>query len=74
MPGQNIKNYYFNRFDARLSQRDNFDITLSSDYDGYDSEVVFSTKLIGEDNGNVLPVNIDLNSVFQVKMILLRRG
>ena len=62
MPGQNIKNYYFNRFDARLSQRDNFDITLSSDYDGYDSEVVFSTKLIGEDNGNVLPVNIDLNS------------
>jgi len=62
MSGQNIKNYYFNRFDARLSQIGNFDITLSSDYAGYDSEVVYSTKLIGEDNGNLLPVNIDLNS------------
>ncbi len=41
MPGQNIKNYYFNRFDAKLSNIDDFDITLSSDIDGYNSEVVF---------------------------------
>lgn len=62
MSGQNIKNYYFNRLDARLSQKDNFDITLSSNYEGFDSEVVYSKKLIGEDDGNLLPVNIDLNS------------
>ena len=62
MPGQNIKNYYFNRFDAKLSNIDDFDITLSSDIDGYNSEVVFSPNLIGENNGNVLPINIDLNS------------
>lgn len=62
MPGQNIKNYYFNRFDAKLSNIDDFDITLSSDIDGYNSEVVFSPNLIGENNGNILPINIDLNS------------
>ena len=62
MSGQNIKNYYFNRFDARLSEIGNYDITLSSNYDGYDSEIVYSTKLIGEEDGNRLPVNIDFNS------------
>jgi hypothetical protein len=62
MSGQNIKNYYFNRFDAKLSEIGNYDITLSSNYDGYDSEVVYSTKLIGENDGNRLPVNIDFNS------------
>jgi len=74
MPGQNIKNYYFNRYDVRLSQKDNFDITLSSDYNGYDSEVVYSNKLIGEDNGNILPVNIDLNSVFSNQKLNLSWG
>lgn len=63
MPGQNIKNYYFNRFDAKLSEIGNYDITLSSNYDGYDSEVVYSTSLINEDDGNKLPVNIDFNSI-----------
>ena len=62
MLGQNINNYYFNKLDAKLSDINNNDITLSSDKSGYDSEVVFSTELIGENNGNVLPINIDLNS------------
>ena len=63
MLGQNIKNYYFNRSDIRLSNIGNYDITLSSDNLKYNSEVVFSKKLIGEEDGNVLPINIDLNSV-----------
>ena len=37
------------------------------DNDGYDSEVVFSTKLIGDNNGNILPINIDLNSIYLIK-------
>ena len=63
MSGQNINNYYFNRFRAKLYQGGNYDITLSSNYGGFDSEVVYSTKLIGEDDGNRLPINIDLNSI-----------
>ena len=47
MPGQNINNYYFNKLDAKLSEHGYFDITLSSDKDGYDTEVVFSDKIIG---------------------------
>ena len=62
MPGQNINNYNFNKLDARLSEQKYFDITLSSDKDGYDSEVIFSKKVIGEDNSTLLPINIDLNS------------
>lgn len=62
MLGQNINNYYFNKLDVKLSDINNNDITLSSDKNGYDSEVVFSTGLIGENNGNLLPINIDLNS------------
>jgi len=62
MPGQNINNYNFNKLDAKLSEQKYFDITLSSDKEGYDSESIFSKKLIGEENGNFLPVNIDFNS------------
>ena len=62
MPGQNINNYYFNKLDAKLSEYGYFDITLSSDKDGYDTEVVFSDKIIGYNNSNLLPINIDLDS------------
>jgi len=62
MPGQNINNYNFNKLDARLSEQKYFDITLSSDKEGYNSEVIFSKKVIGEDNSTLLPINIDLDS------------
>ena len=74
MPGQNINNYFFNRFDAHLSEQKSFDITLSSDYDGYNSDVVFSEKLIGENNGNILPVNIDFDSSLSNKKDTLSWG
>jgi hypothetical protein len=64
MATQSINNYYFNRYDIRLDSSSYFDITLASDARGYDEEVVYSEKLIGEDDGNRLPINIDLNSVY----------
>lgn len=63
MPGQNINNYYFKKLLGKLSEQDYYDITLSSDKDGYDSDVIFSNNLIWIGNGNLLPINIDLNSI-----------
>ncbi len=62
MLGQNIKNYYFNKYKIKLSNQDYFDLTLVSDERDYDEEVVFSNDLIAENDGNRLPINIDLNS------------
>ena len=39
-----------------------FDLTLASDEKDYNEEVVFSNYLIAEGNGDLLPINIDLNS------------
>jgi hypothetical protein len=64
MGTQSINNYYFNRYDIRLDSSSYFDITLTSDARGYDEEVVYSTKLIAEDDGNRLPINIDLNNFY----------
>jgi len=63
MPGQNINNYYFKKLLGKLSEQDYYDITLSSDKDGYDTNVVFSNNLTWIGNGNLLPINIDLNSI-----------
>jgi len=62
MASQNINNYYFNRYDLKLDYSSYFDLTLASDERDYDEEVVFSTDLIAESDGNRLPINIDLNS------------
>lgn len=62
MGTQNINNYSFNRFDIKLNYKNYFDLSLASDEKDYDQEVVFSNDLIGEDDGNRLPINIDLNS------------
>ena len=64
MATQSINNYYFNRYDIRLDSSSYFDITLASDARGFDEEVVYSQKLIAEDNGDRLPINIDLNSIY----------
>jgi hypothetical protein len=62
MSSQNINNYYFNRFKVKINYGNYFDLSLASDERDYNQDVVFSPYLIGEDNGNVLPINIDLNS------------
>ena len=62
MASQNINNYNFNRYDIRLDNSSYFDLTIASDERDYDDEVVFSKKLIAEDDGDRLPVYIDLSS------------
>jgi hypothetical protein len=62
MPSQNLNSFYKANYSLKLDYNRNFDLTLSSDERGYDEEVVFSTKLIGEDDGNRLPIFIDLNN------------
>ena len=37
------------------------DISLANDERQYNEEVVFSPLIIGANNGNILPVKIDLN-------------
>lgn len=69
MATQNINNYYFNRYDIRLDNSSYFDLTLVSDERDYDEEVVFSKKLIAEEDGNRLPINIDLNSLLSNQKI-----
>lgn len=62
MPGQNIEKYFTNKYDLRLDGSGYFDLTLAGDESDYDQESVFSDSLIGEFDGNRLPINIDLNS------------
>lgn len=62
MAGQNINNYNFKRFKVRLDKSEYFDLTLASDEKNYDDEVIFSKDIIGLNNGNRLPVNIDLSN------------
>jgi len=62
MSSQNIKNYTQDRFKVDLDYSKYFDITLSSEGADYDDEVIFSKNLVGEFDGNRLPINIDLNS------------
>jgi hypothetical protein len=62
MLGQNINNYYSNKYKLRLNNSSYFDLTLSSDEVNYDDEVIFSENIIAENDGNRMPINIDLNS------------
>jgi len=61
MGTQNLNNYYFNRLDVKLNYSSYYDFFLSSDEKDFNREVVYSNNLIGYDNGNVLPVLIDLS-------------
>jgi len=62
MPTQNINNYGANRFDLRIDYSNYYDIKLANDEKDYDEEIVFSSNLIGFDDGDRLPINIDLDS------------
>ena len=62
MPSQNINSYYYPNYSMTFNYGRYFDLTLASDEGSYDEEVVFSTKLIAEDDGNRLPIFIDLNN------------
>ena len=60
MSYQNINQYNFNKIGFR-PVNEIIDITLASDELNYDTETVFSSKLIAEDDGNRMPFSFDLN-------------
>jgi hypothetical protein len=62
MPSQNLNSYYYQKYSSKLSYGQYFDLTLVSDERDYDEEVVFSNNLIAENDGNRLPIFIDLNN------------
>lgn len=62
MTSQNINNYYLNKYNFKIDYSSYFDLTLAADERDYDEEVVFSTDVIAADDGNRLPIYIDLNS------------
>lgn len=60
MAYQNIVQYVYNKWFLRPIE-DITDLSLASDERQYNEEVIFSPLLIGETDGNVMPIKIDLN-------------
>lgn len=74
MPTQNLNSYYFPNYSMTVNHGRYFDLTLVSDERDYDEEVVFSTKLIGENDGNRLPISFDLNNSGSTKQYTINFG
>lgn len=62
MATQNINNYYFNRFNAKLNNGEYTDFFLVADESSVDNEVIYSDKLIAYNDGDRLPIYIDINN------------
>ena len=74
MPSQNLNSYYYPKYKSNLSYINYFDLTLASDEKDYDEEVVFSLNLIGENDGNRLPIYLDLSSTDSTLKSVLNFG
>ena len=73
MSQQNIREYNFKKWYLRpVGQM--LDINLASDERDYNEEVIFSTKLIGQDDGNRLPIYFDLNNTGSSQQITINYG
>jgi len=62
MPSQNINSFYYPKFSMGLGYGQYFDLTLAADERTYDEEVVFSSNVIGLNDGNRLPISIQLDN------------
>jgi hypothetical protein len=60
MGTQNLNNYNFNKLDSKINYSSYFDIYLASDEKDYNSDVIWSTNIIDYNNGNKLPIWVDL--------------
>ena len=69
MGTQNLNNFYFNKIDTKLNYSSYYDIFLASDEKDFKTDVVWSTKIIDYDNGDKLPVWIDLNTTASTQPI-----
>ena len=70
MAYQNINQYNFPKW-YMLNKSDIMDFCLTSDERDYKEEVVFSPYIIGNTDGNVLPVKIDLNNPDNSELFVL---
>ena len=61
MAYQNINQYNFPKW-YLLNKSEIMDFCLTSDERDYKEEVIFSPYIIGNEDGNVLPIKIDLNN------------
>lgn len=73
MSQQNIREYNFKKWYLKPSGQ-NLDINLASDERSYNEEVVFSTNLIGQNDGNRLPIYFDLNNSGSSQLFVLNYG
>ena len=73
MAYQNINQYNYPKLKLQLIY-DGQDMSLASDEVDFNQEVVFSPYIIGSDNGEKLPVNIDLNSPLSTQNLTLTYG
>jgi len=62
MATQNINNYNSKKFRVKLKTSEYFDLTLASDEQDFDTEVLFSPEVIGAHDGDRLPVSLDLTN------------
>ena len=62
MQSQNLNSFYRSNYSLKLDYSRNFDLTLTNDEREYDEEVVFSSNLIAQNDGNRLPIYIDLSN------------
>jgi hypothetical protein len=61
MAGQNINQYVYPNWGVKLVN-ESYDMSLTSDEQGYNQEVVFSPYLIAQTYGNKLPVYFDIDN------------
>jgi hypothetical protein len=73
MAQQNINQYNFNKWYVK-PVRKIFDISLASDERDYNEEVIFSTDLIAQNDGNRLPIYFDLNNPLSSQQLNLDYG
>jgi hypothetical protein len=73
MAQQNINQFNFKKWYVKPVPKI-FDICLASDEKDYNEEVVFSTNLIGYNDGNRLPIYFDLNNPLSSQELTINYG
>jgi hypothetical protein len=73
MSQQNIREYNYKKWFLRPAGQ-NLDLNLASDERNYNEEVVFSTNLIAQNDGNRLPIYFDLNNSGSSQLFVLNYG
>jgi hypothetical protein len=73
MAYQNLNQYVYNKWYLKPVQEVS-DLTLASDERQYNQEVIFSPNLIADNDGNIMPIKIDLNSLSSNQKIPLSYG